>query len=120
MAKEELIEMHGVVEDVLRRQRTVRCSVSTFANLGALIDGSALLATVPELVARHIRRVRPHLESRPLPFSFGASGETELVWPATVEGDAAWQFARDRIRAIAAREAADAPLQPGRRHRRRG
>jgi LysR family transcriptional activator of mexEF-oprN operon len=102
-------DLRGVVEDVLRRQRTVRCSVSSFGNLGALTDGSALLATIPELVARHIRRVRPHLAIRPLPFAIDGGGVTELLWPATVEGDAAWQFARDRIRAIAAREAAGAP-----------
>jgi LysR family transcriptional activator of mexEF-oprN operon len=93
-------DLRGVVEDVLRRQRTIRCSVSTFANLGALLDGSALLATVPDLVAHHIRRVRPHLCIRRLPFEL-PGGPIELLWPSTGEDDAPCRFARDRIREIA-------------------
>jgi LysR family transcriptional regulator, mexEF-oprN operon transcriptional activator len=93
-------DLRGIVEDMLHRQRTIRCSVSTFANLGALLDGSALLATVPDLVAHHIRRVRPHLRVRRLPFSL-RGGPSELLWPNTVEDDEPCRFARDRIRAIA-------------------
>ena len=93
-------DLRGVVEDVLRKQRTIRCSVSTFANLGALLDGSSLLATVPDLVAHHIRRVRPHLCIRPLPFEL-SGGASELLWPNTVEDDEPCRFARDRIREIA-------------------
>ncbi|WP_437991851.1 LysR family transcriptional regulator [Sorangium sp. So ce145] len=40
-------DLRGIVEDVVQRSRTVRCSVSTFASLGALLDGSGLVATVP-------------------------------------------------------------------------
>jgi LysR family transcriptional activator of mexEF-oprN operon len=94
-------DLRGVVEDVLRKQRTIRCSVSTFANLGALLDGSALLATVPDLVAHHIRQVRPHLGVRRLPFDL-RGGASELLWPNTVEDDEPCRFARDRIREIAA------------------
>ncbi|HET9627674.1 MAG TPA: LysR family transcriptional regulator, partial [Kofleriaceae bacterium] len=47
-------DLRGIVEDSMRKQRKIRCSVSSFSNLGALIDGTALLATVPELVARHL------------------------------------------------------------------
>lgn len=93
-------DLRGIVEDALHKQRTIRCSVSTFANLGALVDGSPLLATVPELVAHHIRRVRPHLVIRPLPFPLGG-GASELLWPNTVEDDEPCRFARDRIREIA-------------------
>jgi LysR family transcriptional activator of mexEF-oprN operon len=75
-------------------------SVSTFANLGGLLDGSALLVMVPELVARHIRRVRPHLRIRPPPFAL-RGGATELLWPSTLDDDGACRFVRDRIREIA-------------------
>jgi LysR family transcriptional activator of mexEF-oprN operon len=93
-------DLRGIVEDTLRRQRKVRCSVSTFANLGCLLDGSALLATVPDLVAHDLRRIRPHLRARPLPFELPTSA-SELLWPNTVEDDAPCRFARDRIREVA-------------------
>jgi LysR family transcriptional activator of mexEF-oprN operon len=93
-------DLRGIVEDLLRKQRTIRCSVSTFANLGALLDGSPLLATVPDLVAHHIQQVRPHLRVRRLPFELHG-GASELLWPNTVEDDEPCRFARDRIREIA-------------------
>src|SRR5262249_36811547 len=74
-------DLRGIVEDVLGRSRDVRCSVSSFANVGAVVDGTALLATVPESVAREIRRVRPHLRAAALPFSL-AGAPLELLWPA--------------------------------------
>lgn len=89
-----------MVEDLLKKTRRVRCSVSTFANLGALIDGSALLATVPALVAAQIRMLRPHLRTRPLPFQATGS-PMELLWPVTTDDDEPCRFARARIRAIA-------------------
>ena len=45
-------DLRGVVEDVLDIQRTVRVSVPSFQSVGALVDGSALLATVPGMVAQ--------------------------------------------------------------------
>jgi len=93
-------DLRGVVEDVLQKSRRVRCSVPTFANLGALIDGSGLLATVPALVAAQIREVRPHLRTRPLPFTLG-SAPIELLWPLTTDDDEPCRFARARITAIA-------------------
>lgn len=95
-------DLRGIVEDSLRKQRTIRCSVSSFANLGSLLDGSALLATVPDLVAHHIRRARPQLRVRPLPFALGG-GASELLWPGATDDDAPCGFARDRIREIARR-----------------
>ena len=35
--------------------RNVRCSVSSFANIGAIVEDSRLLATVPDIVAAQIR-----------------------------------------------------------------
>lgn len=95
-------DLRGIVEDLLGRQRDVRCSVSSFASLGALLDGTDLLATVPALVAQHIRALRPHLRARPLPFTLpGAT--TELLWPAATDDDPAHAFVRAQIERIAAR-----------------
>jgi LysR family transcriptional regulator, mexEF-oprN operon transcriptional activator len=93
-------DLRGIVEDMLHKQRRVRCAVPSFASLGALIDGSALLATVPEIVARYLQRIRPHLRTRPLPFDLSGAA-SELLWPSAVEDDEPCRFVRDRIRAIA-------------------
>jgi LysR family transcriptional activator of mexEF-oprN operon len=100
-------DLRGIVEDMLRKQRRVRCSVSSFANLGGLLDGSALVATVPDLVAHHVRRLRPQLRIGRLPFALGG-GATELLWPAAGDDDAPCRFVRDRIRDLAQRAARDA------------
>ena len=97
-------DLRGIVEDVRQRPRRVRCSVSGFANVGAVVDGSALVATVPELVARQIRLVRPHLRTAPLPFSLRGAA-TELLWPAAADDDEAARFLRGRIAEIARRTA---------------
>jgi LysR family transcriptional activator of mexEF-oprN operon len=93
-------DLRGIVEDVLNKTRKVRCSVSSFANLGALVDGSALLATVPQLVAHQIRAVRPHLRCVALPFALPGSA-IELLWPAAADDDPAGRFVRDQIIQIA-------------------
>jgi LysR family transcriptional activator of mexEF-oprN operon len=98
-------DLRGIVEDVTQMQRRVRCSVSSFANLGAMIDGTALLATVPAIVARQIQAVRPRLDTRPLPFRLRGSF-TELLWPAAVDDDEACRFVRDHIIRIAETTAA--------------
>lgn len=102
-------DLRGIVEDLLHKQRRVRCSVSTFANIGALVDGGPLLATVPALVAREIQGVRPHLRTSPLPFSLEGSS-MELLWPVTVDGDEACAFLRERIVRVA-RTSTDAPRE---------
>jgi LysR family transcriptional activator of mexEF-oprN operon len=89
-------DLRGIVEDTLRRTRRVRCSVSTFANVGALVDGTSLLATVPVIVARELRRVRPHLRAAALPFDLGAL-PLELLWSAAVDDDEACAFLRSRL-----------------------
>jgi LysR family transcriptional activator of mexEF-oprN operon len=97
-------DLRGIVEDLVQKQRRVRCSVSSFANVGALVDGSALLATVPSMVARQIRATRPHLHTRPLPFALpGAS--MELLWPATVDDDEACRYLRACVVRLASRAA---------------
>lgn len=93
-------DLRGIVEDALRRSRRIRCSVPGFANLGALIEGTALLATVPQMVAAQIRAVRPRLAVKPLPFALRGAA-TELLWPATTEDDEPCRFARAKITQIA-------------------
>jgi LysR family transcriptional activator of mexEF-oprN operon len=93
-------DLRGIVEDLVGKQRRVRCSVSSFASIGALVDGSPLLATIPELVARQIQDVRPHLKTSPLPFPLPGA-ETELLWPTTVDDDEAGRFLREHIIRIA-------------------
>ena len=44
-------DLRGIVEDMFGKHARIRCSVSSFANLGALVEGTAMLATIPELVA---------------------------------------------------------------------
>ncbi len=89
-------DLRGIVEDVLGRARRVRCSVSSFANIGAVVDGSSLLATVPELVARELRQLRPHLRAAALPFELPGA-PLELLWPAAVDDDPACAFLRAQI-----------------------
>ncbi|WP_437298283.1 LysR family transcriptional regulator [Sorangium sp. So ce426] len=93
-------DLRGFVEDLLGKTRRIRCSVATFSNLGALIDGTAMLATVPEIVADDIRAVRPHLRTKPLPFEV-QPGYMELLWPAATDDDEACKFAREKIVQIA-------------------
>ena len=93
-------DLRGVVEDILGKTRDIRCSVSSFANLGALIDGTAMLATVPSLVAAQIRVARPHLRTRKLPFAVPTS-YFEMLWPAASDDDPPCRFARDQIARIA-------------------
>ena len=98
-------DLRGIVEDLVRRPRSVRCSVSSFANVGAVIDGSPLLATLPRLVASQIRAVRPHLRMTQLPFTLPGAA-MELLWPAATDDDAPGRFLRDAIVAIAAKASA--------------
>jgi len=95
-------DLRGIVEDLYGKTRNVRCSVSSFANIGAIVDGSAMLATIPELVAVKILATRPHLETKPLPSPMKIEGShAELLWPAVTDDDEPCKFVRAKIRAIA-------------------
>src|SRR5262249_10919934 len=93
-------DLRGIVEDMLGKVRKVRCSVSSFARVGALIDGTTMLATIPEIVAAQIRVTRPHLRTKALPFHVEGA-YSELLWPAVADDDQPSQFARAKIRQIA-------------------
>lgn len=94
-------DLRGVVEDATGKRRRVRCSVASFANVGAIVDGTALIATVPHVVARDIRALRPHLRVSPVPFALEGA-DVELLWPAASDEDDACRFVRDHIIALAA------------------
>ncbi len=100
-------DLRGIVEDVLQRPRRVRCSVASFSNLGAIVQGGPLLATVPGLVAEQLRVARRGLAVSPLPFRL-AGAATELLWPAASEDDAPCRFVRETIVELAAEVAAPA------------
>jgi LysR family transcriptional regulator, mexEF-oprN operon transcriptional activator len=95
-------DLRGIVEDLFGKTRNIRCSVSSFANLGAIIDGTAMLATIPELVATQIRATRPHLKTKELPFTIKGS-PAELLWPVASDDDEPCKFVRKMIAEIAAK-----------------
>jgi len=89
-------DLRGIVEDLLGVQRRVRVSVPTFHNIGALVEGTALLATVPDVVARELISLRPNLRTCPLPLALGGS-PMELLWRSMVEDDEAIRLIRDLV-----------------------
>jgi LysR family transcriptional activator of mexEF-oprN operon len=93
-------DLRGIVEDALHKARTVRCSVSSFAHIGAIIEGTAMLATVPQRVADQLRVVRPYLKTKPLPFHIEGS-PLALLWPVATDDDEPCRFVRAKIVAIA-------------------
>lgn len=97
-------DLRGIVEDMLHKTRRVRCSVSSFNNIGAIVEGSALLATVPVVVAEQACAARPVLRTARLPFEI-EGGYTELLWPAVTDDDDACRFVRHKIREVAPRRA---------------
>lgn len=113
-------DLRGVVEDAYDKSRNVRCSVASFDNVGAIVDGSPLLATLPDVVAHRIRALRPHLRTATLPFPVLAGPTaTELLWPSALEDDPACAFFRAAIVAIAKSTLRGRP-RPARRAASRG
>jgi LysR family transcriptional activator of mexEF-oprN operon len=95
-------DLRGIVEDLLGIQRRVRVSVPSFHNVGAVIEGSALIATVPESVASEIIALRPRLRTAPKPFALAGS-PMELLWRSAVDDDPAIAFLRGVIERVAPR-----------------
>jgi LysR family transcriptional activator of mexEF-oprN operon len=93
-------DLRGVVEDTLGLERRVRLSVPTFHSVGVAVAGSALLATVPEIVARELRRARPELRTCELPFRFEGTS-MELVWQSALDDAGPVRFLREHIVSIA-------------------
>jgi LysR family transcriptional regulator, mexEF-oprN operon transcriptional activator len=93
-------DLRGIVEDMFGKTRNVRCSVPGFSNLGALIEGTALLGTVPELVAKQILEQHPALKTAPVPLPLEGAA-IELLWPATQDDDEAGRWFRNKLIAMA-------------------
>ena len=93
-------DLRGIIEDYFGRDRDVCCSVGTFSGIGAIVDGSRLVATVPDFVARATRRQRPHLQVAPLPFRLN-EGSVELIWPEATDTDDACKHVREAIVGVA-------------------
>ncbi len=93
-------DLRGVIEETFGRQRRVRCSVESFAGIGAIVDGSHLVATIPVIIAPQILELRPHLRTAAIPFDHEA-GSIDLLWPMALEDDPACRFVRDAIIRIA-------------------
>jgi LysR family transcriptional regulator, mexEF-oprN operon transcriptional activator len=89
-------DLRDIMEDAFKKARSVRVSVPAFSYVADVVDGSALLATVPALLARHIARHKPHLRFTRLPFSLKAA-TLELLWSKTSDADAEASFVRDCI-----------------------
>lgn len=97
-------DLRGIVEDVLRKPRRVRCSVTSFVSLGGLLEGSPMLATVPLRIAKHIQRKHPALRIAPLPFTLEGT-PVELLWPTATDDDPPCRFLREQIKALSATRA---------------
>ena len=94
-------DLRGVVEDLLGLQRKVRVSVPSFQTIGGVVEGSRLLATVPELVAQDVLRRHPKLKTAPVPFRFDST-PLELLWRSAVDDDPAITWVRKVIGEIGA------------------
>jgi LysR family transcriptional regulator, mexEF-oprN operon transcriptional activator len=94
-------DLRGIIEDIYGLQRRIRVSVPQFHSVGALVEGSALLATVPDLVARQILALRPKLRTAALPLEQQPGNGLELLWRATVDDDEALRFVRERVLLVA-------------------
>jgi LysR family transcriptional activator of mexEF-oprN operon len=93
-------DLRGAVEDILGLQRRIRLSVPSFQTVGVAVSGSALLGTVPEIVARELRRSRPELRTRELPFQFEGTA-MELLWQSALDDAGPVRFIREHIVHIA-------------------
>lgn len=94
-------DLRGVVEDVLHKQRKVRCSLGSFSHVGAVISGSEMLATVPQAVAGYILELYPALAIAELPFQMIGGASVELLWPRALDEDDACRFLREELGEVA-------------------
>jgi LysR family transcriptional activator of mexEF-oprN operon len=108
-------DLRGIVEDVFGLTRTVRVSVPTFQSIGSIVDGSALVATIPRMVAHDIVEFRPHLRMAEVPLEL-AGTSMDLLWRSAVDDDDAVTF----VRGIATRVAAERSARAKRARRKRG
>jgi LysR family transcriptional activator of mexEF-oprN operon len=103
-------DLRGVVEDMLGLQRDVRVSVPTFHSVGAVVEGSSLVATVPIIVGNDTLALRPRLRAIPAPIDLEGTA-MEICWRSAVDDDEAVSF----VRAMVVRLTKEAAARPGRR-----
>lgn len=101
-------DLRGIVEDVYGLERRVRCSVPSFASIGSIVDGSSLVATIPNIVASQVLAARPHLRTAQFPFDH-ADGSIDLLWPTAVDVDPACTFVRETIVRLAGQTTTSEP-----------
>lgn len=101
-------DLRGVVEDLLGERRRIRASIPSFHGVGAIVEGSDLVATVPATVAADELRRRPRLCAAPLPLPLEGAA-TELFVRSAVVDDPAVSLVVREIERIAREVAA----QPG-------
>jgi LysR family transcriptional regulator, mexEF-oprN operon transcriptional activator len=94
-------DLRGIVEDFLGYNRRVRASVPSFQSVGAAVDGTGLLATVPVIVAHDVISRRRHLRTAELPFLLGGGTPMELLWQRAMDDDEALRFVRGHVVRIA-------------------
>ena len=95
-------DRRGILEDLFGVRRTIRVSVPSFHSIGAIVDESPLVATVPKAVAARIRRLRPHLAEAKVPFPLGGA-PMEMLWRTGVDDDPAVRFVREHVADISRR-----------------
>jgi LysR family transcriptional activator of mexEF-oprN operon len=93
-------DLRGIIEDAFDKQRRVRCSASSFSHVGAIVEGSALLATVPLVIVPHILTLHPGLRTALLPFPI-PSAPLEMLWPSSNDDDDANRFVREQLFGVA-------------------
>lgn len=89
-------DLRGIVEDLLGVERRVRVSVPSFQSIGAVVEGTALVATLPAMVARDIVAMHPRLRVAKKPFTLAGTA-VELLTRAAVDDDDAVRFVRECI-----------------------
>ena len=107
-------DLRGIVEEMFGRERRVRCSVASFAAVGAIVEGSRIVATIPVVFAPQILRSRPHLRMASIPFSH-EPGNIDPLWPTALDADPACRFVREAMLRVATAEIENGSSQPGTR-----
>ena len=92
-------DTRGVVEDALGKTRKVRVSLSSFAYVADVVEGTALLATVPIPIANHMLVTHKKLRTQPLPIALAGSA-MELLWSKVKDEDGPSRFIRDLVTSI--------------------
>ncbi|MBX3220631.1 MAG: LysR family transcriptional regulator [Labilithrix sp.] len=89
-------DTRGIVEDALGKSRTVRVAVPSLSLVADVLDGTALLGTVPTPLARHVVKTRPHLRYTPLPFAL-PGGSLDLLWLRAATDDKVVGYMRELL-----------------------